>query len=188
MARRIEAGPLVAATGAGLLLIALFLDWFAPGTSAWSTFEALDLVLAGAALAVLLAAAGLISPDLAAIDRRWLGPVALLALVVVASQLIDPPPAAGDPEPQSGAWLALGGALLMTAGALLSFSRVRLAVTVEGRDPRRRVAAVDARRRPAGSDDPEATEAIAAVEPSAAPGARGADPSPNPPARSPRDA
>ncbi len=187
MARRIEAGPLVAAAGAILLLVSLFLDWFSPATSAWTAFEALDLVLAGVALAALLATAGLIAPEVGGLDRRWLAPVAFAALVIVASQLISPPPAATEAELESGAWLALGGALLMTAGALLSFSRIRLAVTVEGRDPRRRVAAVDARRRPGPADDPEVTQPIGAVEPSAGDAARSAPSSPGP-SRPPREA
>jgi len=67
------------------------------------------------------------------------------AVVIVGSQIVDPPPAAGDGDPESGAWLGLAGSLLMAAGALLSFGRLRFAVTVEGRDPRQRVAAVDTR-------------------------------------------
>lgn len=145
MGHRIEAGPLVAMLGALVLLISLFLDWFSPGLNAWTVFEALDLLLAGVAVGALLAAAGLLLPEISLLDRRWLVPLAVLALVLVASQLVDPPPAAGDSDLESGAWLGLAGALLMGAGALLSFGRLRFAVTVEGHDPRRRVAAVDSR-------------------------------------------
>lgn len=146
MGRRIEAGPLVTIAGAGLLLVSLFLNWFAPSTSAWTAFEVLDLVLAALAAAALLAAAGLLAPELGVLHRRWLAPVAVAAVVVVASQLVNPPPGAGNGNAESGAWVGLAGALLMAAGALLSLGRVRLALTVEGRDPRRRVAAVDARQ------------------------------------------
>lgn len=156
MARRIETGPLVVAVGAILLFVSTFLDWFAPGSSAWTAFEVLDLALAFIAVGAVLAAAGLLVPELAAVDRRWLAPLAVLAVVIVASQIVNPPPAAGNGEIEPGAWLALAGALLMAAGALLSFSRVRFAVTVEGRDPRRRVSAVDARggSRAAGPSTP----------------------------------
>lgn len=147
MARRIEAGPIVVVVGALLLLVALFLEWFDPGANAWTVFEALDLVLAGLAVGAALAALGLLLPELATIGRRWMAPLAFVALVVVASQLIDPPPAVVEGDLEAGAWLALAATLLLVAGALLSFSRVRLAVTVEGRDPRRRQAAVDARER-----------------------------------------
>lgn len=146
MGHRIEAGPLVAVLGALLLLVSLFLDWYEPGMSAWTSFEALDLVLAGLALAAALAAGGLLAPELAVLDRRWLVPLAVVAVVIVGSQLVNPPPAAaGGRDPESGAWLGLAGSLLMAAGALLSFGRVRFAFTVEGRDPRRRVPVVDTR-------------------------------------------
>ncbi|CAA9531465.1 MAG: hypothetical protein AVDCRST_MAG30-3819 [uncultured Solirubrobacteraceae bacterium] len=145
MARRIEAGPLVVALGAILLLVSLFLEWFEPGLTAWTAFEALDLVLAAIAIAALLAALGLIAPNLATLDRRWLAPLAVAALVIIGSQVLNPPPGAGNGDIEPGGWLGLAGALLMCAGALLSFSKVRFAVTVEGRDPRRRVQAVDAR-------------------------------------------
>jgi hypothetical protein len=78
----------------------------------------------------------------------------LLTVVVVAVQIIDPPPAAAGQEPDTGAWLALGGAAVMALGAMLTFSRVRIAFTVEGRDPRRHVPAVDAR----GEPEPGAAE------------------------------
>jgi hypothetical protein len=163
MAHRIEAGPIVAVLGALLLLVSLFLDWFAPGTSAWTAFEALDLVLAGLALAAVAAAVGLLVPELAWLERRWLVPIAVAALVVVASQIINPPPAAANGDPEPGAWLGLAGALLMAAGALLSFGRVRFAVMVEGRDPRRRMPAVDtrpsARSKPASQPGAAATPA-----------------------------
>jgi hypothetical protein len=154
MARKIEAGPLVALLGAGLLLVSLFLEWFTPGASAWDVFEVLDLLLAAVAIAAALAALGLLAPEIAVLDRRWIAPLAFLALVVVGSQLIDPPPAVADGERGLGAWLALAGALLLVTGALLSFSRVRFAVTIEGRELRQRKAAVVARQgdRPVGSE------------------------------------
>lgn len=146
MARRIEAGPLVVAVGALVLLISTFLPWFEPGLSAWATFESLDLVIAGLAVATLAAALGLVSPGLATLERRWIAPLTIAALVVVASQVIDPPRIAAASARDSGAWVALVAALVTVAGALVSFSRVSFAVTVEGRDPRRRVSAVDSRR------------------------------------------
>lgn len=152
MGYRIEAGPVVAVLGALLLLVSLFLDWFAPGTSAWTAFEVLDLLLAAIAVAAILSAGGLLLPELAVLDRRWLVPLAVAALVIVGSQIVNPPPAAGNGDAEPGAWLGLAGALLMAAGALLSFGRVRFAVTVEGRDPRRRVPAVDTRKNPPPSE------------------------------------
>jgi hypothetical protein len=80
--------------------------------------------------------------------------------VIVASQIIDPPPAATGQDPDTGAWLALGSALLMCAGAVLTFGRVHLALTVEGREPRQHVSAVDAR----GPQDPT-TDNVPMVSP-----------------------
>ena len=45
MTRRLEAGPLLVTLGALLLLVSLFLDWFAGGATAWQAFEVWDLVL-----------------------------------------------------------------------------------------------------------------------------------------------
>jgi hypothetical protein len=171
MARRIETGPLIVAVGAIGLFVSTFLDWFAPGTSAWTAFEVLDLALAAIALAALLAAVGLLVPELAVLDRRWLGPLAIAALVIVASQIVNPPPAAGNGDVESGGWIGLAGALLMAAGALLSFSRVRFAVMVEGRDPRRRVSAVDARGGARSSAGAAGDEGPGAAPPAGAPAA-----------------
>ena len=142
MARRIEAGPIVVVLGAVLLLVSLFLEWFARGADAWTVFEIVDLLLAAPAIGAALAALGLLMPELALLERRWVAPLAFAALVLVVSQLIDPPPAVVEGELGAGAALALAAALLLLAGALLSFSRVRFALTVEGRDPRQRQPAV----------------------------------------------
>jgi|1185.fasta_scaffold401801_1 hypothetical protein len=138
MARRFDLGRALLAAGAALLFVSLFVDWYDNGQNGWELFEALDLVLAAIAAGAVYVA---IRADVMA---PWV-PAALAgaALVIVAVQLVDAPPAAGDGSLDSGAWLALGGALLMSAGAILS----RFAITVElrERDRRRRVAAVDRR-------------------------------------------
>ena len=154
MPRRLETGPLLVILGALLLLVALFLPWYTGQLTAWDVFEVWDLALAALALAAIAAAIGLLSPDAALVDRRWLPATVLAAVVIVAAEILDPPPAATGQNPETGAWLALGGAALMGAGALLTFSRVRLAVTVEGRDPRRHVPAVDARGDEDTADEP----------------------------------
>jgi len=78
---------------------------------------------------------------------------------------LDPPPAAAGQDPELGGILALVAALVMIAGGLLTFSRVGVALTMEPRDPRRRVEAVDAR----GPADPptDSHEAVPAPEPAA---------------------
>ena len=138
MPRRIDAGAAVAAVGAVLLLVSLFLDWYGTdegGFSAWSIFEVIDLILAGIAL---LAVAAFLRRS--GFERR-LPDVPLLALggaalVLTASQLIDEPPAVAfsEWELQTGAWLALAGSALLLAGAFMSVARVSLAVSLEHRE------------------------------------------------------
>ncbi len=153
MTRRIEAGPVLVGIAALLLLVSVFLDWYEPNVTAWEAFEVLDLVLAALALAALVAAAGAIRPDATVVERHWLPAIAAAVTIIVAAQILDPPPAV-DGDPETGAWLALGAALLMCVGTLLTLGRVSFALTVEGRDTRRRVSAVDARTDPTTSEGP----------------------------------
>jgi hypothetical protein len=158
MTRRFDIGPLLVALGALVLLVALFLDWYG-GASAWDVFEITDLLLAGLAIASLVIAAGVVVPELGLAERRWLPWLVGAALVVTAVELLNPPPAAVELDLGTGAWLAFAAACLMAVGTVLTLGRVSLAVAVEARDARRRVAAVDER--------PPATEAGAPVTPSA---------------------
>jgi hypothetical protein len=168
MTRRLEAGPLLVTLGALLLLVSLFVSWFEGDITAWGAFEAWDLVLFVLALGAIAAGLGLTTQDVELIDRRLLPAGVIAVAVIVASQIIDPPPAAAGRDPDTGAWLALGAAFLMCAGALLTFGRVHFAVTVEEREPRRqRVAAVDAR----GPADPT-TDNIPVVKPAQREGGR----------------
>jgi hypothetical protein len=161
MTRRLEAGPLLVTLGALLLLVSLFLGWFEGDITAWEAFEVWDLVLFVLALGAIGGGLGLTTQDVELTDRRLLPAGVVAVAVIVASQIIDPPPAAGGLDPETGAWLALGAALVMCAGALLTFGRVHFAIAVEEREPRRhRVAAVDAR----GPADPT-TDNIPAVKP-----------------------
>jgi hypothetical protein len=151
--RRIDAGDVLAALGALLLLIGLFLPWFGDANG-WEAFEALDLVLAGLAIAALAAAAsgaGLLRDP----SPRLLAPLGALLLVIVAVQLIDRPPGVPDDlDLGSGAWLALAGAALVLIGGLMRVARVSVSVSVGGRDVRRRVSAVDRRGAAAATAPP----------------------------------
>lgn len=168
MTRRLEAGPLLVSLGALLLLVSLFLDWYTGEVTAWMAFEVWDLVLFVLAFGAIAGGLGLTTQDVDLVDRRVLPAAVAAVAVIVASQILDPPPAAASSDPETGAWLALGAALLMCAGAVLTFGRVHLSLTVEGREPRRRhVAAVDAR----GPADPT-TDNIPAVRPEPAAGGR----------------
>jgi hypothetical protein len=177
MTRRLESGPLLVTVGALLLLVSLFLTWYSGQLelTAWDVFEVWDLVLAALAVAAVTASVGLLAPEAAVIDQRWLPGLVLAALVVVAVEIVDPPPAALGADPATGAWLAFGGAVLMGVGAVLTFSRVRLAFTVEGRDPRRHVSAVDARGEagPATAEAPAGPGAPAPASAAAEPGGGG---------------
>jgi len=153
MRHRIEAGPLIGALGALILLVSLFLDWFEPDLSAWTVFEVLDLVLAGLALAALIPVARSITPNVPPGPRHYLLIIGLAALVVVASQLIQHPPAGVGRAPELGAWLGLGGAVLMALGGALSEAKISVALDVEPRE----------RATPAPHD--EAASEAAAVEP-----------------------
>ena len=160
MTRRIEAGPVLVALGALVLLVSLFLDWYEPAVTAWEAFEVLDLLLAALGIAALVGAVGAIRPDATVIERHWLPAIVAAIAIVVVAQILAPPPIVVAGDPQTGAWLALGAAAVMCIGTLLTLGRVSFALTVEGRDTRRRVSAVDHR-----SDDPTTTEGPAVPGP-----------------------
>jgi hypothetical protein len=130
MDRRLNAGQALAALGAVVLLVSLFLDWYEPGLSSWTVFELIDLTLAAIAVGVLVDALG-------GLSGRYTSPAgerAVLflsagALVIVAGSLIQQPPAAIDSDPEVGAWLALAGTIAMLAGSLLRDLRVAVVIT-----------------------------------------------------------
>src|ERR671937_188971 len=124
MSRRFEVGPILVAVGAVVLIVSLFLDWYGKLT-AWQAFEVVEVLLGSLAVAALVIALGQLIPDLEYIERRRLPFVVLAIAVLVAAEIIDPPPAAGDQSPASGAWIAFGAAVVMFAGAMLTFGRVR---------------------------------------------------------------
>lgn len=155
---------MIVAVGSLVLLVSLFLDWYGD-QSAWEAFEVTDVLLAALAVLALAAAAGLIAPEVAYVDRRWL-PAAVFAIaVLVTAQILSPPPTAGDADPQQGTWMGFAASLVMLAGAVLSLGRVSFSVAIEGREPPQRVSAVDHR--------PPTTETGTPV---ARPGARAAVP------------
>jgi hypothetical protein len=157
--RRFEVGPILVALGALVLLVSLFLDWYG-SMAAWEAFEVVDVLLAAFAIAALVAAVGLLLPGAAYLEGRWLPAIVLAIAVLVVAGILDPPPAAQDQTLEIGVWLAFGAALAMAAGAILSFGRISFAVSVQGREPRERVAVVDHRQdttdQPPVPADPEA--------------------------------
>jgi hypothetical protein len=162
MTRRLEFGPILVTLGALLLLVSLFLDWYGP-LNAWAAFEIVDVLLAVLAVVAVLTAAGTVSPGLAYVERRRLPLLVLAVAVLVAAEIIDPPPAAADLDADTGAWLAFAAAMAMLVGAVLSLGRVSVAIAIEGREVQR-VSAVD-ERQPTTESGAVATPA--AAEPTA---------------------
>lgn len=143
MPQRLNGGLVVAAIGAVLLIVSLFLDWFGPGRSAWTVFELDDLVLAGLGLLVLgvAVADALARPE----PQRYFPEGSVVwagigALIIVVATLISPPPAALHSSREVGAWLGLGGALLILAGGILMRARISLVITLRSPDRPRRSA------------------------------------------------
>ena len=134
----LDAGPLLAIAGGLVLLVSLFLDWYEPGVSAWTVFEVIDVLLALCGLGAIVIAVELIVPGVMPLMRlpaaeRILVTTGTVALVLVASQLLNHPPAAQGEGVKYGAWLGLGGALLMCAGGVATVAMVSLRVTVDRR-------------------------------------------------------
>jgi len=163
---RFDAGTGLVALGAVVLLVSLFVDWYDPSGDAWAVFEFVDIVLAGAAIASLVA----VVPRYGALQRA-VPVIAFAALFVVLVQIVDPPPSARNDRIEAGAWLALAATALMAAGATLSAASISVTVDVRGRDRRRRSAAIDARERELAE-----TEAMPDPEPYAPPARRRANP------------
>jgi hypothetical protein len=146
MPQRIDAGPVVAAIGAVVLFLSLFLSWYDPDVSGWDAFETLDLLLGGLAVAAAMLAAGQLGASFAqGIDVRLLPLLGALAVAAVGITLLQGPPGTEGADTGSGAWVALGASVLVLAGGALSAARISVTVTFAGREGRRRVQAVDNR-------------------------------------------
>src|SRR5918994_270921 len=128
MTRRFEVGPILVALGAIGLLVSLFMDWYGPLT-AWEAFEVVEVLLAALAITALVIAVGMLVPALEYLERRWLPLIVLGVAMLVAAELVNPPPAAGGEV--VGRWSGLEGRRL---------GRPVLRLEAEGR--RRRLAAL----------------------------------------------
>jgi hypothetical protein len=144
-------GALVAAIGGLLLIVSLALDWFGR-FSGFNTFEFLDLLMVALGLATLVALAVELGVLHTLLPPSTSLTVGILALVVVASQLINHPPIGIERDPETGAWLGLAGAALMLAGAVLSTARIAIAV-----EPRTRPGGASAPPPPAPPSDEDPT-------------------------------
>ena len=146
----IPVGPVLAAIGAILLIVSLFLSWYdAPpgnGISGFTVFEFLDLLLTALAVVMLVALADAIGLIRSGLRSGIPVVAAALALVIVLTQIVNDPPAvaARDGNEQDiGIWLALAGAALMVAGSVLSTARIAIAVEPRERGGARVVAGTD---------------------------------------------
>jgi hypothetical protein len=126
---QLAVGPLVAAVGAVLLIVSLFLDWYEEFTG-FTVFEFLDVLLLLLALGTIASLAGGLGLVRPAVSPGLSLAVALFTVFVVVSQVINDPPAVVGPGPDKdiGIWLALGGAALMVAGTVLAYAHISLAV------------------------------------------------------------
>jgi hypothetical protein len=128
--RAVPIGTVVGAIGAVLLIVSLFLDWYTD-ISGFTVFEFLDLLLVLLALATIAQLADQLGVGVYPRPSRGVSlAVAIFTVYVVASQLINDPPAVanGGPDHAVGIWLALGGSLLMVVGAALAYARISLSV------------------------------------------------------------
>jgi hypothetical protein len=121
-------GPFVAAIGAVVLIVSLFLDWYEVDLEGFTVFEFLDLLLILLALATIASLAGGLGLVRPAPSPAISFAVSLFGILVVLSQLLNDPPAVanGDAGKEIGIWLALGGAALMVVGSVLAYTRISL--------------------------------------------------------------
>lgn len=148
MTRRFDIGPFILVVASLVLLVSLFLTWVNGNTvvgrlNAWELFEITDLLLAVLAIAAVVAAAGLILPDIDYVDRHYIPWIVGAAFLLVVNHMLGP--SVGPRQLGTGVWVAFGATIAMIAGAVLSLTKVSVAVAVEGRDRRQRVSTVDHR-------------------------------------------
>jgi hypothetical protein len=132
---QLSVGPLIAAIGALLLIVSLFLDWYETYT-AFTVFEFLDLLLVLLALATIFSLAGGLGLTQPAVSPALSLAVAIFTVLVVLSQILNDPPAVVGPGPDKdiGIWLALSGSALMVAGAVLGYAHISLALETRPRE------------------------------------------------------
>ena len=125
MPERLDGSRLIAALGAVILLVSLFLNWFKPELTAWTVFEFVDLLLAALAVATLLGVFAQAVPSAGegprlggvAVDRPDRAPAG-------RRHAGQPSAAAVGRDLDTGVWVGLAGAILMALGGLLGFGRV----------------------------------------------------------------
>jgi peptidoglycan/LPS O-acetylase OafA/YrhL len=110
----------VVVIGGAMLFGSLFVEWYDPGTSGWTAFEFLDLVLAFAAVVALSAGIGALFGERWPEHARFVPVIGLVAALIVLTQLIDPPPLVHDGARRAGGFIALAGSLILVAGGAIA--------------------------------------------------------------------
>ena len=159
MRQKLDIAPVLAAIGAVLLFISLFMHWYQPALSAWTVFEVWDLVLAALAVAAIWVAMANLFRE-APLGDRVLPILGGGAFVIVVSQIVNHPPAAQGAKPEVGAWLALFGSALMAAAGVLSAANVSVTLSSGPRESDRPASSPRPRRR-----QPSPANEAAEVEP-----------------------
>jgi len=106
--------------GGALLFGSLFVEWYDPGTSGWTAFEVLDLVLAFAGVVAMSAGIGALLGERWPDHARFVSAIGLVTFVIVVTQLIDPPPLVHDGARRAGGFLALVASLILVAGGVIA--------------------------------------------------------------------
>jgi hypothetical protein len=138
--RRVRTGEIVAAAGAVVLLISMFLDWYAPsvvfgaldridfGFSAWEAFGVIDLLLGLVALLGLALLAFQFvgrGPALPVAIEVVTSTLALIAFLLVAYRILNQPGPNDLVEVRFGAWLGLVSVAVVFWGAWKALSDER---------------------------------------------------------------
>ena len=128
--RRLRSGEWIAGVSGLVLLVALFLPWYSDAggsRTGWQSLGALDVVLAGVALAALAI------PVVTALERVPAVPLAheslttlagMVALLLVLIRVLNMPDWASGRE--WGLWVGLAGTLGIVVGGLLAMRDERL--------------------------------------------------------------
>jgi hypothetical protein len=152
VSERIDLGGVLAAIGALMVIVSLFLDWYEPDLSAWTTFEIVDLLLAAISAAVIVAAVSRLTrttrPE-PLIRDAWLPVLGAAAFVLVGIALVNHPPATIGLGEKAGIWIALAGSLVMLLGTLAGRARVSLSLSFREPQPGRPVEPPPPRGEPA---------------------------------------
>ena len=131
--RRLRYGELICGAAALVLLVATFLDWYAPrgraeGLSAWSAFTIVDLLLAvvvALGLAVLVLQLAGRGPALPVAIEVVTITLALATTLLVLYRILNQPGPNDAIEVSAGAWLGLVAVAAVTFGAWRSLGDER---------------------------------------------------------------